>query len=117
MCRGRVRPGLGTYERRMKMIERLKVIAWFAGVDFRKDEAKNDILHAALEGVKRCKEYATNGEDLGIAFPPEGETEGTDIFILRGSEPVVHAAISALIKEFMDSFLAGNLRFRTERRS
>lgn len=98
------------------MIERLKVIAWFAGVDFRKDEAKNDILHAALEGTKQCKEYL-NGEDLGIAFPPEGETEGTDIFILRGPEPVVHAAISGIVKEFMDSFLAGNLRFRTERRS
>lgn len=56
MCRSRVRPGLGTYERRMSMDKHLKVIAWFAGVDFRK-------------------------------------------------------------KEFMDSFLAGNLRFRTERRS
>lgn len=98
------------------MVEHLKVIAWFAGVDFRKDEAKNDILHAALEGTKQCKEYL-NGEDLGIAFPPEGETEGLDIFILRGPEPVVHAAISGIVKEFMDSFLAGNLRFRTERRS
>lgn len=98
------------------MIERLKVIAWFAGVDFRKDEAKNDILHAALEGTKQCKEYL-NGEDLGIAFPPEGETDRLDIFILRGSEPVIHAAISGIIKEFMDSFLAGDLRFRMERRS
>lgn len=116
MCRSRVRPGLGTYERRIDMIERLKVIAWFAGVDFRKDEAKNDILHAALEGTKQCKEYL-NGEDLGIAFPPEGETDRLDIFILRGSEPVIHAAISGIIKEFMDSFLAGDLRFRMERRS
>ena len=99
------------------MIERLKVMARFAGVDFRKDEAKNDILHATLEGVKRCKEYGANDEDLGIAFPPEGETEGTDIFIIRGSEPAVHAAISGIVKEFTDSFLAGNLRFRTERRS
>lgn len=116
MCRSRVRPGLGTYERRMKMDKHLKVIAWFSGVDFRKEEAKNDILHAALDGTRQCKEYL-NGEDLGIAFPPEGETERLDIFILRGSEPVVHAAISGIIKEFMDSFLAGDLRFKVERRS
>jgi len=94
----------------------IKVICEFNNIDFRKKEAQNNILYAALEGVKQCKEYI-NGEDLGIAFPPEGEDEVFDIFILRGSEPVVHAVISGIIKEFMDSFLAGNLRFRTERRS
>lgn len=116
MCRSRVRPGLGAYERRIKMDKHVKVICEFNNVDFRKKEAQNDILHAALEGAKQCKEYI-NGEDLGIAFPPEGEDVGFDIFVIRGSEPVVHAVISGIIKEFMDSFLAGTLRFRTERRS
>lgn len=94
----------------------VKVICEFNNVDFRKKEAQNDILRAALNSVEIAEEYP-NCEDLGVAFPPEGENVGCDMFIIRGSELAVHAAISGIIKEFMDSFMAGNLRFRTERRS
>lgn len=91
----------------------LKVQCWFKGVDFRKEEAQNDILHTVWDTIDLGED--PSNKNLSVAFPPKGE-EPFDIFILRGSEPVVHAAISGIIKEFMDSFLAGNLEFGVEGR-